>query len=99
MQMIVSGARVSRVADVGDDLALAHKFSRRQAVGVALQMGVVENQFFVSAVLVDGCAAALTLKKFCNLAVGGREHRSPGCGRNVDGVMDPDFDARIHESV
>ncbi len=97
--MKISHAGISSVTHVTDDLALANKFSRRQAVGISLEMSVIENEFLVGAELIDRYAAALAREESDDLAVGGSHDRRAGRGRNIDRVVDASFRTRVGESV
>jgi|GEM_PF-6575073 len=76
--MKISRAGVSRVADVSDDLALLHKFARRETIGVTLQVSIIENDFRVGAQLINRRAAAFALEEFYDFAIGCGEDWSSG---------------------
>src|SRR6266508_197356 len=97
--MTISSARVTGVADIGDNFPLLYKLAGHEAIGVALQMGVIEDQFFVWAELVDCGAAAFTLEEFNNLAIRSSHDWRSRWGRNIDSVVNATFGAGIGERV
>ena len=62
MEMEISRARIARIANISDDVTLLNKLPDYQPVGVALQVGVIENELSVAAELINSCAAAFTGK-------------------------------------
>ncbi len=99
MQVEISGAGISGVADVRDDLALAHRLSHHQCIGIALEVRVVEHELLVGAELIDRGAAAFALEEFDDFAVGGRDDSS-ACGRgNIDRVVDARLRTRVGKRV
>ena len=97
--MVVTGACIAGVSDVGDYLSLAHDVTFSQTIGVAREVCVVEDQFFVGAELIDGRTAAFALKEFLNLAVCCGKYGSFSSGGNVDGVVNAAFRARCVKGV
>ena len=97
--MEISGARVSGVAHVANHFTLPGKLSGRESVRVTLQMGVIENQFLISAQLIDGCAAPVTLKQFDDFAISGGNDCCSSRGRNVDRVMNTTLGTCVSERV
>src|SRR6476620_8875485 len=99
MKVKISRSGVTGVAYVADDLALSSKLSSHKTVGVALQVGVIENELSVGTELVDCGAAPFTLKQFEDLAISGGDDSGSGRRRNIDGVVDSSFRARICERI
>lgn len=63
MQMIISGAGIPCIADVGDRLALGHDPTLAQTVCITIQMSVVVNKLLIVTELVDGHPAGFALKQ------------------------------------
>lgn len=97
--MIVTGAGISGVTDVGDYLSLPHDVSFSEAIGVVREVGVVKDQFLVGAELINGCAAAFALKELLNLAVSSSQDGSFSSSGNVNRVVNAAFGARGVEGV
>ena len=97
--MVVTGARVSGVADVGDDLALFHEIAFGQTICVAREMSVIKDQILVCVELIDRCATFLALEELNDLAVCGSQDGSFSRRHNVDRVMYAAFGACVVESV
>lgn len=89
MEMKISRARITGVANVSDDFPLFQEFPDCETFGVTLQMGVIINELSVTAELINSCAAAFALKKFYDFAVGRSQNWSPGRSGNINGIMDP----------
>ena len=92
--MVITGACIPGVADVGDHLSLMHDVSFSQALGVVREVRVVEDQFLIGAELIDGRAAAFALKELLNLAVSGGKDGSFSSGGDVDRVVNTAFGTR-----
>lgn len=99
MEVIVSGAGVAGVADIGNDFSLLRKLTGSKAFGVALQMSVIKHESPIGAELVDRCATAFALEEFDDLAVGSGHNRRSRRRRNVDRVVDAALGARIRECI
>jgi len=91
MEVKISSACVTSVADITDDFSLFHKLTGHQAIGVALQMGVIKYELLISTELIDGRPAALALEEFYDFAIGSSHDRSSRRGRNIDSVMGTPF--------
>src|SRR5687768_18263215 len=74
--MIIAGARVSRVADITDNFTLPRVLADCQAIGIALKMSVIKDEFLVRAELIDGRSTAFALKEPHNFTVARRHNRS-----------------------
>ena len=97
--MVVSGAGVSGVADVSDDIALFHLVSFGETGSVAGEVSVVKDQLLVRIELIDRGAAAFALKEFHDVTICCRQDRR-ACGRrNVDRVMHAAFGSCLVEGV
>jgi len=92
--MVVTGACISGVADIGDYLSLMHDVSFSEAIGVVREVCVVEDQFLIGAELIDGRAAAFALKKLLNLAISSSQDGGFSSSGNVDRIVDAAFGAR-----
>src|SRR5918912_633830 len=99
VQVVVAGSGVARVADVGDDIAASNGAAFYDAVGVMIQMGVVEDRFVVSAELIKGRAAGLALKEFHDAAIGCGEDRRAARGWNVYRVVCAPFGAGLLKGI
>ena len=93
--MIVSGAGVTRIADIGDNFSLMHKLALTEAIGITLEVSVVIHEFLVRVELIDGGPAAFALEESNNLAIGSGDDRGSRGGGDIDGVMHTSFGARI----
>src|SRR6185503_9348866 len=97
--MIISGAGIAGVADVGDHLALLYGIAFSETVGVAREVCVIENEIPVCVELINRRAAALAVKEFENLAVCGGEYGCfSGC-HYIDRVVHTAFGAGVVEGV
>ena len=99
MQVVIAGASIPCVTNVGNCLTLARKLPWGKVIRVALKMSVVKDQLLVSAELVDGCAATLALEESNNLAVGRGEDWGSKGGRDIYSVMHAPFRARLGKGV
>src|SRR5258705_1120500 len=99
MEMKISQARITSVANISDHFPLFHELPGYKTIGVALQVGVIENELSVAAELINSCAAAFTGKEFYDLAIGRSQDWSSGRRGNIDGIMDSSLRARIRERV
>ena len=91
MEVKISGPGVASVANIGNHFPLLYKLTGHQAVGVALQVGVVKHQLMVATELIDSCPTAFALEEFYDLAIGRGHDRSARRGRNIDSVMHAPF--------
>ena len=99
MEMIVSSAGITSIADISNDFSLSNKFADHNSVSVALQMGIVKHQLLVRAELIDCGSAAFALEKFYDLAVGSGHDWSSRGSEDIDCVVDTSFGARIRKRV
>jgi len=99
VQVKISGARVTGVSYITDDFPLPYKLARHKAIGITLQMAVIEDQFLVRAQLINCCSAAFALKEFNNLAIGSSYDWRSRRGRNIDSIVHATFVAGIRECV
>src|SRR5205085_9118719 len=100
MEVRVAGACIPRVADVADGLAAAREVSFRQAVGVAVEVRVVEHEVLVrGGELVDGRAALRAPEEFDDATVRGGDDGRAARGRDVYGVVDAPLASRLVEGV
>ena len=99
MEVKISRAGVTGVADITNNFALTQKLSGYQSVGVALQMGVIKHELFIGAELIDCCATAFALEEFYDLAIGSGHHRRSRRRRNIYRIMHPSRGARVSEGV
>src|SRR5215213_2583151 len=97
--MIVAGACIAGVADVGDHLALLHNVAFGEVLGVAREVGVVEDEVMVCTELIDGRAAAVAVEELENFTICGSEYGCFSRGGNVDSVVYAAFRARVVEGV
>jgi len=99
MQVVIAGASIPRITNVGNCLTLARELPWGKALRIALKMSVVKDQLLVSAELVDGCAASLALEESNYLAVGRGEDGGSRGSRDIYSVMHASFGARIGKGV
>ena len=97
--MIVTGACVSGIADVGNYLSLMHDVAFSEAIGVVREVGIVKDQFLVGAELIDRRAAAFALKELLNFAVSSSQDGSFSSSGNVNRIVNAAFRARGVEGV
>ena len=97
--MIISGARVSSIADISDGLTLPGKMSFRQALGVSIQVRIVKDESAVSTQLINGCAATIAVKEFNDRAVRRGDYRSSQWRWNIDRVMYATFGACFRKRI
>ena len=91
--MIIAGAGVPGISDIRDNFTLRHDATFLQPVGIVIEMGVVVDELFVCAHLVDGGAPGLALEEFDYLAAGGSQHRRPFGSHDVNGIVHASFTA------
>ncbi len=97
--MVITGAGVSGVSDVGNHVSLSHCVAFGQTICVMREVGVIKNEFLIGAELIDRSAAAFALEELQNFAVSGGENgRFRGRG-DVDRIVRTAFRSRIREGV
>ena len=99
MQMVIAGACVAGVADISDDVALSHVIAHAEPVGVVVEVRVIKDQLLIVAQLVNYLTAESVAPDPDDLAVGGRQHRSPVRDYNVYRAVDTAAGTRRVESV
>ena len=99
MEVEVSCARITGVADICNDLSLSHKLSWYDPIGITLKVRIVKHQFLIGAELVNRCSTTFTLEELYDLAIGDSHNRGSGSSRNIDGIVDTSFGARVGEGV
>ncbi|KAG1242394.1 hypothetical protein G6F68_016209 [Rhizopus microsporus] len=81
------GAGIAGAADVADHLAALDHLLFRQPIGIALQVRVVVAPASAGFELVDRQAAALAVEQLFYGAISHGQHRRPGVGHDVDGIV------------
>src|SRR6266850_3698330 len=99
MKVVITCTGISRVANVGNYISLVDVVSNSNSFGIALQVGVIKDQFFVRAQLVNSSSSLLTRKELDNLPVSSREYWSSSRRWDIDRIVHPAFRPRIIESV
>ena len=99
VQMVIAGSGISGIANIRDHLPFMNKASLGELISVPLKVSVIEHELSISIELIDCGAAALTLKKFDNLAIGCRKDWRAGRRWDIDRVVRATFRARIGESI
>ena len=97
--MVVTGARISGVADVRDYLSLLYDSSFGEALCVMREVRVVEDHFLIGADLIDRRATAFALEELLNLAVSSGKDGSFGRSGNVDRIVNAALGARGVEGI
>src|SRR6266404_2264788 len=97
--MVIAWTSISGVSDVGNNISLPYITSLCKAIGITLEMGIIEDQLFISAQLVNSCSAALALEQFSNYSVSSGQDWGSRSSRNIDRIMHSPFRPRIGESI
>src|ERR1700730_5883154 len=97
--MIIAGAGVSSVTNITDNFPLPSKLAGYQAIGIALKMSVVKDEFLVRAELIDCRSTPIALEKPHNFSVACRHDRSSSWSHDIDCVMGTSFRARVRKRV
>ena len=97
--MVVTGARISGVADVRDYLSLLYDSSFGEALCVMREVRVVKDHFLIGADLIDRRATAFALEELLNLAVSSGKDGSFGRSGNVDRIVNAALGARGVEGI
>ena len=85
--MVVSGTRVTSIADVADGCSFPNGHSDDDLVGTSLQVRIVEDKLPIGSRLVDRYAAALAIEELYDLAIGCSDNWRSGGSRNIDRIV------------
>lgn len=91
VKVIVPSSGVSGVANISNDVTLAHVVSFGEARSVAREVGVIEDQVLTWTKLIDRHSTTLALKEFHNPTIGCGKHRSSGRRCNINRIMNAAF--------
>ena len=99
MQVIVSRAGITGVADITDHIAAFGLPTFNQVVRVMIEMRIIIDCSPVRVALIDGCAAFVAVEKLYNNAISSGEDRRVVRGHDVDGVVNTAFGTSILKGV
>ena len=99
MQMVIAWTSVTCIADVADCLAAPGEMSFSEIVGVAVEVRVVVNGFFVLVQLVDGDATAFAVEEFDDPPVSRSKHGRAARSRDVNRVVHAPFGTCVRIGV
>lgn len=97
--MVIARNCISRVADISDNLTLAHTTACYHSISKTIQVRVVEDEPLVGAELVNRVAAALAGEEPGDLAIGSCEHRRAARRHDVNRIVNALRRTRIVVSV
>jgi hypothetical protein len=91
MEMVIAWTSITGVSHISNDIPLLYVVSLSNALGIPLEVGVIENKLLLVAQLIDRSATPLAMEQFNNFTVGRCEDRSAGGRGDIDCIVHSTF--------